>query len=114
MQEPVVDGAGRDAERRVDRPLRLLRAARIVGDDLVALNVKIDRDRIGDGLDAVVLDHVLKAVDPIRERGQFRAHAALGIVHQVFAGLAEHVQAIFADDLLDAVDAEIDRSRSWP
>ena len=114
MQQPVVDGAGRHSERRVDRALGLLRTARIVGDDLVALDVKVDRDRVGDGFDAVVLDHVFEAVDPVRERGQFGAHPALGIIHQVLAGLAEHIQAVFADDLLDAVHAEIDRADHRP
>ena len=42
---------------------------------------------------------VLEAVVAVGEGGKFGAHPALGIVHQVFAGLAEHLLAVLVHDL---------------
>ena len=114
VQEAVIDRAGRDPERGVDRPLGLGRAPRVVGDHLVALDVEVDRDRIGPALDAIVLDHVLKAVFAVREGRELGPHPPLGIVHQVLAGAREDLAAILSDDLADPGDAQVDAADHRP
>ena len=107
MEHAIVDRASRHAERTVDGASRLVRAPRIVGHKLVTLDVEVDGDGIGDGLDAVVLDHIREAVLAVGEQLEFGAHPALRIVHEVFASLAEERSTVLLDDLGDAGNAEI-------
>ena len=76
--------------------------------DIGAAFVQIDRDGVGLGLDTVVLDDVVKAVDAVGKGGEFGAHPALRVVHQIFAGLTEYRLAVFVHDLRNAADAQID------
>ena len=56
-------------------------------------------DVVGLALDAVVLDLVLEAVDAVLDGADLRAHAALGVIHQVEHVAAELVLAVLADEL---------------
>ena len=111
VEHRVVGGRGGHAVGAVAGTLRLRAGAVVVEDDALAAHhhgavdaVALVRDH------AVVLDPVLELVLAVGNLRDLRAHAPLGVVHELLAGADHGVEAVAVQELLQTPFGDRERA----